>query len=466
MLPRRRPRQERGCGDEEGILQLIGPFGIWSVRLGDGDEDKQTTRTDRMPARGSRLIGARTVRHGTAPRTQHLEVREERQMRGFRGRLKTLDAGQAATVAPMAQYSQDQEQTQVLEMGGGRMGSAHPGPWPPRGQGICGNKGFVGRDGTTGRRMDLDLDLDSDLNQARRGRKQGTPDDGDDGDYGDDGGRFVRGVRMYLCERAMATRRRMATAPHLPAASVFATCPVGGCAAQHRGERARPISFHSSGPLPPLIGPTARVDTLGRRPRRSRPPLARQWKLPNLSKLHTPLFAVSTSSGARKGASNGGDGGPSLPVPLVPMCPRAALCAAGRVVVGGAKEAPLLGCTEAGRQVRQASHTHAEAVSGESFRCWAGAQVLSSQHTGPGSSWWWALRLFVSLGSGTGRHPCPPLVGLAPARAPPDQGEPRWTHEGRASPAAIITAFPVRASAVFLPFPPSLPLHEPSMPTS
>ncbi len=64
-------------------------------------------------------------------------------MRGFRGRLKTLDAGQAATVAPMAQYSQDQEQTQVLEMGGGRMGSAHPGPWPPRGQGICGNKGLL-----------------------------------------------------------------------------------------------------------------------------------------------------------------------------------------------------------------------------------------------------------------------------------------------------------------------------------
>ncbi|KAK4086691.1 hypothetical protein Purlil1_9081 [Purpureocillium lilacinum] len=443
MLPRRRPRQERGCGDEEGILQLIGPLGIWSVRLGDGDEDKQTTRTDRMPARGSRLIGARTVRHGTAPRTQHLEVREERQMRGFRRRLKTLDAGQAATVAPMAQYSQDQEQTQVLEMGGGRMGSAHPGPWPPRGQGICGNKGFVGRDGTTGRRMDLDLDLDldsdSDLNQARRGRKQGTPDDGDDGD---DGGRVVRGVPSSRPAQSAAAQRSIAASGHAP------------------------FHFTRQGHYHHSFGPTARVDTLGRRPRRSRPPLARQWKLPNLSKLHTPLFAVSTSSGARKGASNGGDGGPSLPVPLVPMCPRVALCAAGRVVVGGAKEAPLLGCTEAGRQVRQASHTHAEAVSGESFRCCAGAQVLSSQHTGPGSSWWWAPRLFVSLGSGTGRHPCPPLVGLAPARAPPDQGEPRWTHEGRASPAAIITAFPVRASAVFLPFPPSLPLHEPSMPTS
>lgn len=98
----------------------------------------------------------------------------------------------------------------------------------------------------------MDLDLDSDLNQARRGRKQGTPDDDDDDDDAD-GGRFVRGLRMCLCERATATRRRMATAPHLPAASVFATCPVGGCAAQHRGERARPISFHSSGPLPPLI---------------------------------------------------------------------------------------------------------------------------------------------------------------------------------------------------------------------
>lgn len=178
------------------------------------------------------------------------------------------------------------------------------------------------------------MDLDLDLNQARRGRKQGTPDD-DDGN----GGRVVRGVRMYLCERAMATRRRMATAPHLPAASVFVTCPVGGCAAQHRGERARPISFHSSGPLPPLIW----ADRPSRHPwsavTTEPAPLARQWKLPNLWKLNTPLFAVSTSSGARKGASNGGDGGPSLPVPLVPMRPRVALCAAGRVMVDGAKEA-------------------------------------------------------------------------------------------------------------------------------
>lgn len=289
------------------------------------------------------------------------------------------------------------------------------------------------------------MDLDLDLNQARRGRKQGTPDD-DDGN----GGRVVRGVRMYLCERAMATRRRMATAPHLPAASVFVTCPVGGCAARHRGERARPISFHSSGPLPPLIW----ADRPSRHPwsavTTEPAPLARQWKLPNLWKLHRPLFAVSTSSGARKGASNGGDGGPSLPVPLVPMRPRVALCAAGRVVVGGAKEAPLLGCTEAGRQVRQASHTHAEAVSGESFRC----SLLSTRV--PGSSWWRAPRLFVSLAQAQA-----PL--FPPCRLGPSPGSPR---PRGASPAAIITAFPVRASAVFLPFPPSLPLHKPSMPTS